>query len=148
MRRLLDSPALRFLVCGGAAAAVNWLARIVLSLALPFWASVVIAYGIGMLVGFALYRGLVFDSRDLPVARQALRFVSVNAISAVVVLAASLGLNAIVTRSMGSNLSLDVALIESVAHGLAIGIGAVANYLGHSRFTFAAAGIGAIAAER
>ena len=39
---------------------------------------------------------------------------------------------------MGALLWKDAGLVQAIAHGIAIGLGAVANYYGHSRFTFAA----------
>ena len=51
---------LLFLVCNGAAAAINVGSRILLSALLPYSVAIVIAYLIGMLVAFALSRSIVF----------------------------------------------------------------------------------------
>jgi energy-coupling factor transport system substrate-specific component len=122
-----------FLICGGSAAAINWLARIILSLFLPFLPSVLIAYGIGLVVGFVLYRFVVWQANKAPLGRQIARFLIVNAGGAATVLIVSLGLTA-----GGDLLWKDPGVVEAIAHGIAIGLGAVANYYGHSRFTFAA----------
>ncbi len=132
MRPTFDRPVVRFLVCGGSAAAINWLARIAFSLLFSFAASVLLAYVVGLVAGFVLYRGVVWKRPDVSVSVQLLRFLAVNAGGAVVVLIVSIGLT-----KVGLLVSGDTPLVESLAHGCAIALGAVANYLGHSRFTFA-----------
>lgn len=121
----------RFLLLGGLAAAVNWLARIVLSLALPFPTAVLVAYMIGMSAGFTLYRAYVFPRSALPVPVQIGCFLAVNAVGATVVMAVSLGLVDIVLPAAGYAFQA-----EAVGHGIAIGVGAVTNFLGHKHLTF------------
>jgi len=133
MGRLFNARVVRFLLCGGGAAAVNWLARIALSLVMPFGAAVAAAYGIGMAVGFVLYRTVVWKTSGAPWRPQALRFLAVNAYGALIVLIVSLGL-----VELGKLLFADLRVLEAIAHALAIVAGAVANYSGHSRYTFRA----------
>lgn len=121
----------RFLLLGGLAAAVNWLARIVLSLALPFPTAVLVAYMIGMSAGFMLYRAYVFARSPLPVPVQIGLFLAVNAVGAGVVLAVSLGLLDIVFPAAGYAFHA-----EALAHGIGIGVGAVTNFFGHKHLTF------------
>ena len=139
LRAMLEvSAVLRFLLCGGTAAAINWLARIALSLFLPFEVSILLAYGLGMFVGFLLYLHLVWPSGESRPGKQVgwkaqvPAFLLVNAVGAGIVLGASLGL-----VQAGSALFGPSATIDALAHGSAIAIGALANYLGHSRITFA-----------
>ncbi len=127
----LTAEATRFLVCGGLAAFVNWAARIALSLALPFEAAVILAYLIGMTAGFLLYRGIVWRERAGSLRDQLLGFVAVNAASAVVVFGASLALRKGLVLA-----GLPLSLAEALAHGAAIGIGAIANFVGHRSITF------------
>ena len=123
----------RFLVLGGLAAAINWLVRFPLSLVLPFPAAVFVAYLIGMSAGFTLYRAYVFPNSARPVAAQAALFLIVNAFGAVVVMVVSLVLLDHVLPAIGWHF-----LPEALAHGTAIGVGAVANFFGHKYLSFRA----------
>lgn len=130
----LPQPA-RFLLAGGIAAGVNWLVRFPLSVIVPFLPAVLIAAGIGMLVGFITYREFVFPRSPRPILLQLRDFVGVNLVALLAVTALSvllLGLMSLLTSS--------VVLAEAVAHGLAIAMGAVLNYLGHSMITFGRSG--------
>lgn len=125
----------RFLIAGGSAAAINWLARIGLSLVLPFEAALLVAYAIGMAAGFWLYRLFVFRGAGGGSLRSQLAlFLGVNAVGAVVVLAVSAAVIAAL-HALLPGLALSVA--EALGHGVGIAVGAVANYLGHRLVTFA-----------
>lgn len=130
---MIDHPVIRFLIAGGSAAAINWLARLALSPVLSFGAALIVAQGIGMVAGFWLYRVFVFRAAGGSLRRQLPAFLCVNAASAVIVLAASLAAAAALTRGLG----LAVPVAEGLAHAFGIGVGAVANYLGHRLVTFA-----------
>lgn len=121
----------RFLLLGGLAAAINWLVRFPLSLVLPFPAAVFVAYLIGMSAGFTLYRAYVFPNSRQPVPLQVTLFLIVNALGAVVVMAVSLALLDHLLPAIGWSV-----LPEAVAHGTAIGVGAVANFFGHKYLSF------------
>ncbi len=123
----------RFLLAGGLAAAINWLARLTLSFALPLEMAILVAYAIGMLAGFFLYRHFVFGHATGSIGQQVMLFMGVNALGALLVLAATLGLKTLIGLAAPS---LTPFIIETLAHGLAIGIGAVSNYLGHRALTF------------
>ena len=125
----------RFLLLGGLAAAINWLVRFPLSAVLPFDLAVVAAYAIGMSAGFVLYRRHVFPGSSRPVVEQGLIFLVVNLIGAVVVL----GLTWLFLALL-SGLDWPLVVRQGLAHGLAIGLGAVVNYFGHKTITFAKAG--------
>ncbi|SFK94414.1 Putative flippase GtrA (transmembrane translocase of bactoprenol-linked glucose) [Pseudovibrio ascidiaceicola] len=122
----------RFLFAGGLSAFVNWLLRIALSVVMPFWLAVLLAYFIGMSVGYTLYKHFVFVGAQKPesVKRQILIFLGVNLCSALIVLGLSVGLNAMLMTT------LPVFIAQAFAHGFAIAIGAVTNYLGHKVITF------------
>ncbi|TNC12113.1 GtrA family protein [Methylobacterium terricola] len=124
----------RFLVAGGSAAAINWLARILLSLVMPFWASMLVAYGIGMAAGFWLYRTFVFRGASTgPLPRQAAVFVAVNAVGAGVVL----GVSAALVAGLAALVPvLPLPAAEALGHGVGIAAGAVSNYFGHQILTF------------
>ena len=133
LKSLVQSSAvIRFLLCGGTAAAINWLARIALSLAMPFEAAIILAYAIGMTAGFLLYRHLVWPGQTGSWQSQVPAFLIVNAAGALVVLGTAVGLEHVLAGLLGAS-----AYVEALAHGVAIAIGAFANYAGHSRITFA-----------
>jgi energy-coupling factor transport system substrate-specific component len=124
----------RFLLLGGLAAAVNWVIRFPLSMVLPFQGAVLVAYVIGMSVGFTLYRRYVFPGSTRPLLEQTITFLAVNLAGAVVVMAvAGLLLHLLVP------LALPALVAEGGAHGFAIGVGAVVNFFGHKLLTFRAA---------
>jgi putative flippase GtrA len=127
----MNPQVLRFLVCGGLAALVNWLARLLLSPLTGFSAAVILAYAVGMLAGFLLYRHIVWPAASRSWRQQVLPFVVVNLAGAAVVLIAALAL-----VQVGSMLAGRSAIVEALAHGAAIAIGAVFNYYGHNRITF------------
>ena len=126
----LPKPA-RFLLAGGGAAGINWLARFPLSWVMPFFAAVLGAAAIGMLVGFVLYRGFVFPGSQRPILSQARDFFAVNLISSGVV-----ALLALAFLRLAVQFGAELQLAEALAHAAAIGLGAVLNYFGHNLFTF------------
>ena len=124
---------LRFLLCGGLAALVNWAARLLLSLAMPFPVAIIFAAIVGMGLGFWLYRTFVWPHRHMGWKEQLPTFVLVNLFSA----GAVLGL-AMVFRSVAEDLLGPGSIIDAVAHAAAIGCGAVLNFAGHGLTTFKA----------
>lgn len=121
----------RFLLLGGFAAAVNWLARFPLSVVLPFHLAVLVAYVIGMSVGFTLYRRYVFPGSTRPLVEQSAIFLGVNLLGAVVVLGLTWAFLAMMPHH-----DWPLVIKEGLAHGLAIGVGAAVNFVGHKTLTF------------
>lgn len=130
-KRLSRHQGVRFLALGGFAAAVNWLVRFPLSLIMPFEAAVLVAYAIGMSVGFSLYPRFVFPGSDRPVSQQIVIFIVVNLAGAAVVVAVSYLL-----LLAQSGFGYPLIVKQGLAHGLAIGAGALANFFGHKKITF------------
>ncbi len=123
--------ALRFLFAGGLAALINWLARFPIGMLVSFEAAVALAQIVGWGCGFVLYRAFVFSSNDTPLMTQIGRFLAVNMASGVLTLAiASLAMHGLVHL-------IDPSFAQALAHGGAIGLGAVMNFFGHARITFA-----------
>ncbi len=122
----------RFLLLGGLAAAINWVARFPLSLVMPFEAAIIVAYVIGMTAGFTLYRAYVFPGSRRPLGQQTVIFLAVNLAGAVIVLGVATALLAAL-----SGIAMPMVAREGLAHGLAIGVGAVFNFFGHKLLTFA-----------
>jgi putative flippase GtrA len=131
LKTLTAHQTVRFLILGGTAAAINWLVRFPLSAVLPLDAAIFVAYVIGMSAGFPLYRAYVFPGSDRPLLQQTLMFLVVNLIGAVVVLGLTL-----VFVFLQAGASYPDFVRDGLAHGLAIGIGAVVNFFGHKLLTF------------
>lgn len=131
MHALFESQAFRFLLLGGLAAAINWLSRMPLSLILPLSAAVLVAYGIGMTAGFLLYQTYVFPGSTRSTSHQIVTFLLVNLAGATVVLALTLAL-----VELQGGLPLSLPTKEALAHGIAIGVGAVVSFFGHKFLTF------------
>jgi putative flippase GtrA len=121
---------LRFIVAGGFASVVSWLARFLFSTAMPYPAAVAAATATGMVFGFVAYRGFVFPDSRRRLAAQLGGFLMVNLVGGAVTVAA-----AIVTRDL-ILLPLGFAAAAAAAHAFGIAAGAVANYLGHKTITF------------
>jgi len=131
LKALVDNQIVRFLALGGFAAAVNWLVRFPLSAVLPMSLAIVLAYVIGMTVGFTLYRRYVFPGSTRPIVEQSLIFLAVNLVGAVVVL----GLTHTLIEAQ-AGLAWPAFVREGLAHGFAIGVGSVVNFVGHKTLTF------------
>lgn len=131
IKALADNQIVRFLALGGFAAAVNWLVRFPLSAVLPMGLAIIFAYVIGMTVGFTLYRRYVFPGSSRPIVEQSLIFLAVNLVGAGVVLALTY---ALIEAQAG--FYYPPFIKEGIAHGLAIGIGSVVNFVGHKTLTF------------
>ena len=130
----MQNEVLRFLIAGGTAAAINWLARIILSVALPLPMAILIAYMVGMVFGFIMYRAFVFQRTGEALHRQIALFLIVNLGGAGIVVGATLAGNQLLMAAWPEGIP---ALREALSHGVAIAIGAVANYFGHRLITFA-----------
>jgi len=128
------SPAvIAFLICGTLAAAVNWFARMILSFWMDFELAVIIAYAIGMLAGFLLYKRYVWRVTERPLHHQIVLFIAVNVLVALLVLAVAVSLLA-----LGELFVAGSPVLEAIAHGIAIAVGAAANYIAHREITFRA----------
>ena len=121
----------RFLLAGGFAAFVNWAARFPLNMVMPFEASVLVAYGVGMVVGFFLYRLFVFEAKTGDARSQLWKFLVVNAVGAVEVWLLTILFVRVVAPALDWTL-----WVEPISHAAAIGIGAATSYVGHRLLTF------------
>ncbi len=121
----------RFLACGGVAAAANWASRFGWSLLLPFGTAVLAAYATGMLVAFLLFRGLVFDAREGPLGQQVRGFVLVNLLG----MAATWALAQLLVCRLLPAAGI-VWHVEAIGHGIAIAAPVVTSWFGHRLLTF------------
>jgi putative flippase GtrA len=131
IRLVTGSQVFRFLLLGGVAAAINWLVRFPLSMFLPFSWAILVAYAIGMSAGFTLYRAYVFPGSDRALGPQIAIFLGVNLMGAVIVWSVAMALVNQVFPAVGYDF-----MPLATGHGIAIGVGAAANFLGHKFLTF------------
>jgi energy-coupling factor transport system substrate-specific component len=132
VRQALARPEGRFLVAGGLAALLNWLARFPIELFLPYFPALLVATAIGMTCGFLLYRAWVFPGSTRPLAGQIGDFIVVNLAGQVAMLAV-----AALARELLLLAQVATIVAGAAAHALGIAVGAVVNYLGHRDVTFA-----------
>ncbi|WP_166140886.1 GtrA family protein [Methylosinus sp. RM1] len=124
-----------FIALGGCAALANWLSRFALERIVSFPLAVAIAYMIGMVVAFTLFRRFVFPASPQPLERQVKLFVLVNLAGVAQVWAVSMTLVYYVFPA----LHFAGALAEPIGHGVAIGVPTLSSYFGHRLLTFRAA---------
>lgn len=121
----------RFLLAGGLAALVNWIARFPLELVLPFPLAVLGALAVGMTCGFRLYDRWVFPGSARPLARKIRDFIAVNAATQAVMFVVAVGLRELALLAGAPPLPAGAG-----AHLVGIGAGALVSYLGHRAVTF------------
>lgn len=121
---------LHFLMAGGLAALLHWLARILLSQWLPFGWAVTIAYGVGMLVAFVLNSLLVFPDSEKPRHIQARDFTIINLCFFPLVWSAALVLD-VLLKKVGIT-----RYTEASAHGIAVMLPTCATFLIYKFFAF------------
>ena len=121
----------RFVLAGGTAAAVNIVARLLLSAVVRFDVAVALAYLVGMATAFILNRQFVFDRSDRGVHSEMMRFVLVNLAALVQVWIVSVGLAEWLFPKVGLTWHA-----ELIAHVIGVLSPVAASYLGHKYFTF------------
>jgi putative flippase GtrA len=127
----VSSEFLRFVVAGGAAAAVNIFSRWVLSSIMPFEAAVALAYLIGMATAFVLTRKFVFGKSKRHARSEAMRFALVNLAALLQVWIVSVGLADWIFPKLGL-----IRQPELIAHVIGVLSPVVVSYFGHKYFTF------------
>ena len=121
----------RFIAVGGVAALANLVSRYFLDIVMPFEVAVVLAYGVGMVVGFFLFRSTLF--RDHTISRAlVLRFVWVNFFGAALAWAVS----SVMARQLLPTLEWTFHPFE-VAHFCGVAAPAITSYFLHKHYTFA-----------
>jgi len=123
LKHFLSRQFVGFLVVGGLAAFLHWLARILLSLFMAYGWAVFFAYGIGMGIAFVLNSWYVFPTSDKPVGKQARDFLAINLAFLPVVWFVSLWLK---QWLIGQGVA---RYPEEVAHAVAITLPVMATFL-------------------
>jgi putative flippase GtrA len=131
MARLASSQFARFIIVGGAAAAVNFASRIVINAWLSYAWSVALAYLVGMATAFVLNRMFVFKDAARAIHHQAFWFVVVNAVALVQTLVVSVGLAKWIFPKLGFHWHE-----ETLAHMVGIIVPLASSYLGHKHVSF------------
>ena len=128
----LTAEFVRFLFAGGLAAVANFLSRFALQPVLGFVGAVVGAYLVGFLVAFVLNRAFVFPRSGRSLRGQIGWFLVFNLAALPVVLAASVLLDRFLF-----GLFLPAFWAQAMAHGAAILLPVLVNFVAHKLITFA-----------
>ena len=121
----------RFLLASGAAAVLNFCARIAFSVFVPYTVAIVLAFALGMAAAFVLNRQFVFRGSTNRLHQQALWFVAVNMLALLQTLLVSLLLARVVLPKLGVTWHS-----EEIAHAAGIAVPIFTSYIGHQRLTF------------
>lgn len=122
----------KFVICGGIAALVNIVARMFLSLVLPYTVAIVIAFIIGMVTGFILYRIFVFQQTTQNTNRQIILFTIVNLFTVIQTLLISLLFVEVLFPAIKFTFQT-----ETIAHCFGVALSACTSFLGHKYWSFA-----------
>ena len=131
MRYLLNDEKVRYILAGGTAAAINWLARFPLSGFMSFPLAVAVATMIGMVFGFLSYKYLVFGPTQRRLLLQIRDFIGVNLFAALFTIGVAVALKNLLPWPGDWSW-----FVEPGAHAAGIATGAGVNYLGHRHVTF------------
>lgn len=121
-----------FLTIGGVSALANLGSRYFLDLALPFEIAVVLAYGIGMAVGFALFQLTMFQGQNMMQPRRMIRFAWVNLFGVTLAWAVSSVMARTILPAMGWTWQP-----FEMAHLAGVAAPAISSYLLNKHYTFA-----------
>jgi putative flippase GtrA len=121
----------QFLLVGGVAALVNFLARIVINQFVSFAVAVVLAYIVGMLTAFVLSKLYVFEKSGRHHWHELRDFTLVNLIAVVQVWGISVGLEGYVFPAIGYQF-----YAPEVAHLIGLSVPTLTSYFGHKHFSF------------
>jgi putative flippase GtrA len=120
-----------FVLASGTAAIVHWTSRILLTFVMPYSIAIVVAYAIGIGIAYVLNMLFVFRNATRPVSEQVRYFILVNVIAFPFVWVAAYVLSEVVFPRVGVTYHP-----REIAHGIAICLPVVANYLAHKYVTF------------
>lgn len=121
----------QFIAIGGVAAAANLVSRYFLDFVMPFEVAVVLAYGVGMVVGFFLFRSTMFQGHAIN-GGLIRRFVWVNIFGATLAWAVS----SVMARQLLPAIGWTFHPFEA-AHFCGVAAPAITSYFLHKHYTFA-----------
>jgi putative flippase GtrA len=121
----------RFVLAGGASAAVNISVRLLLSKVVAYEVAVVLAYLVGMATAFVLMRAFVFEASGNETRSQMIRFTLVNLVALAQVWVVSVALARWLFPALGFTWHA-----ETVAHVIGVGSPILTSYAGHRFYSF------------
>lgn len=122
----------RFLLAGGLAAAANFGSRFVFNLWVGYEWAVVLAFLVGLTVGFLLMRAYVFGAHDKPLGPQVVKYVAVNLFALLQTLLISVALARWALPALGFSASY----AQSGGHLAGVLAPIATSYVLHRRVTF------------
>lgn len=131
MSKPLRTEFMQFLLVGGVAALVNFLARIAINQFLSFRFSVVLAYLVGMLTAFILSKLYVFEQSGRHHLHELRDFTLINILAVIQVWLISVGLAELLFPALGYTF-----FAPELAHLIGLAIPAITSYYGHKYFSF------------
>lgn len=131
MNKHIKTEFAQFLVVGGVAALVNFIARIVINHFVSFAVAVVLAYIVGMLTAFILSKLYVFEESGRHHLHELRDFTIVNLFAAAQVWGISVGLAEYVFPAIGYQF-----YAPELAHLIGLSVPAITSYFGHKHFSF------------
>ncbi len=120
-----------FVIVGGTAALVNFIARILYNIHVNYEWAVFLAYLTGMIAAYLLSRYFVFGGTEGSRLTEFYRFALVNLFAVIQVWGISVGL----ARYVFPAINYDFYAYE-VAHIIGLGIPVFTSYLGHKYYSF------------
>lgn len=123
---------LQFLLVGGSAAAINFISRIGFNEFFSYRVSIVLAYLVGMIVAFILFKKLVFKQSGKHYIDELKGFIIINMLSILQVWFISVSL----AEHLFPYLNYHY-YDKEVAHFIGLAIPAISSYFGHKYFSFA-----------
>ena len=121
-----------FIVCGGFAACANLGSRWLFSHWLPYPVAILLAYLIGMLAAFLLFKFFVFGSGSSKLTRrEALWFIAVNAVALMLTLGISIGFADYIFPWLCMRF-----YPYDIAHAIGVGFPVITSFFGHKYLTF------------
>lgn len=127
----LSAQFLRFFIAACLAAAVNFIARILLDPLLGYSMAIVIAYLIGMSVSFVLYQRQVFAASERSLYAEMMFFALINVAGLLQTVIFSLGIYRWVLPWLDWTWKS-----KEIAHIIGMAIPVFSSFIGHKYFTF------------
>ncbi len=120
-----------FLLAGGTAALVNFSSRIVIDIWLSYSTAIILAYGMGMVTAFLLYRFVVFRGSQRKVHHSVGYFCLVNLAALAQTWAISIALAGYLLPAVGVRW-----FVPEIAHFFGMAAPALTSFLGHKYLSF------------
>lgn len=124
IKHFLTKQFLKFLLVGGSAAGVNWVARLIIDIWTTFSTSVIIAYIFGMITAFILNKTYVFPDSNRDLSKQARDFIITNLVAFPIVWILSILFKNILKNYLGLS-----HYTAEIAHFLALSAPIIISFL-------------------